>query len=167
MSAFTKFSKNKGFSVIEVLIAVSLITIVFIDFLGIVSFSLKSEGFIKKAVQADALAQEAMEAIRNFRDGSTWSDGLGSLSVDVDYQPVLAVATPSSWSFVLGQETIGNFTRKVVFQEVSRDPTTGRIEQVYNADHNDLKTRKAIVTISFDSKTVQLTSYFTDWQNNE
>lgn len=157
-----KSNKNKGFSVIEVLIAVCIITIAFINFLGIVSFSLKSAALVKKATQANFLAQETMEAVRSFRDGTKWSaGGLGVLNTGVDYHPAL---TGASWTMSLGQEVVDNFTRKVVFQKVSRNPTTGQIETTYNSDHNDLKTRKAIVSVSFGARSVELTSYFSNWR---
>lgn len=163
MSVLKKY--NKAFSVIEVLIAVSIITIAFINFLGIVSFSLKSAAFVKKITQANFLAQETMEAVRSFRDGTDWSDdGLGALNTDTGYYPVLTGGSPFSWDMNLGQETIDNFTREVVFKKVSRDPTTGQIEMIYNASNNDPKTRKAIVTIYFGTRSIELTSYFTNWQ---
>ena len=89
----TQQKNNKGFSIIEVLIAVSIITIAFINFLGIVSFSLKSASFVKRVNQANFLAQEIIEATRSFRDNTTWDlDGLGVLDVNTDYYPFLTGA---------------------------------------------------------------------------
>lgn len=166
MSVRMKDNKNKntGFSVIEVLIAVSIITIAFINFLGIVSFSLKSSAFIKKTTQANFLAQETMETVRSFRDSTKWSvDGLGFLNTDISYRPVLNAGAPPNWVMNLGQETANGFTRSVVFKKVSRD-SEGRIEAVYNSLNDNSKTRKTVVTVSFGTRSVELTSYFSNWQ---
>jgi prepilin-type N-terminal cleavage/methylation domain-containing protein len=157
--------QGKGFSIIEVLIAISLITIAFINFLGIVSFSLKSARFVKRVNQANFLAQETVEATRSFRDNATWgSDGLGGLLVDTDYYPSLTAVNTPSWSMTLGQEVIGDFSRKVVFYKVSRDPVSFDIESVYNSSNDDPNTRKAVATVYFDSRSIELTTYFTNWQ---
>lgn len=156
---------NKGFSIIEVLIAISIITIAFINFLGIVSFSLRSANFIRRANEANFLAQETIEATRSFRDNTTWSsDGLGTLVVNTDYYPSLIGSATPSWLMVLGQEDIGIFSRKIVFYNVSRDPLSFDIESVYNATNDDPNTVKAIATVYFGSRSIELTTYFTNWQ---
>jgi prepilin-type N-terminal cleavage/methylation domain-containing protein len=156
---------NKGFSIIEVLIAVSIITIAFINFLGIVSFSLKSGSFVKDVNQANFLAQEELEAVRSLKNNTTWdTDGLGSLAVATDYYPSLTAAATPSWSMVLGTEQLGNFSRKIVFYKVSRDPSTFYVESTYNSANDDPNTIKAVATIYFGSKSIELTSYFTNWQ---
>jgi len=65
---------------------------------------------------------------------------------------------------VLGTENIDGFNRKVVFQRVSRDPATKEIEPVYNAFNDDPDTRKAVVTISFGEKSIEVVTYFTNWR---
>lgn len=157
--------KNKGFSIIEILISIFIIVVVFINFLGIVTFSLKSANLIKKSNEANFLTKEAIEAVRNFRDNTDWdTDGLGSVAVDTDYFPQLSGSAPESWNMVLGTENTGNFNRKIVFEKVSRDPGTGEIEGIYNSLNNDPSTRKVISTVSFDGKSIQITTYFTNWQ---
>ena len=156
---------NKGFSITEILIAIFIIGIAFVSFLGILFFSLRSSGVVEKANRANFLAQESVEAIRAFRDSTTWdADGLGSLGFDIDYYPSLTGIDTPSWSMVLGQEDIGIFTRKIVFQRVSRDPLTFDIEPIYNSSNHDPDTVRTIVSISFDSRSIELTTYFTNWQ---
>lgn len=158
-------AQGKGFSIIEVLIAVSIITIAFISFMGIVSFSLKSANFVKRTNEANFLAQETIEAVRSFRDNTTWSSGgLGALAVDTDYYPSLVGVDTPSWSMALGQENIGTFSRKIVFYKVSRDPVSFNIESVYNSSNDDPDTRKAVATVYFDSRSIEITTYFTNWQ---
>lgn len=158
------FARDEAFSIIEVLIAVSIITIAFINFLGIVSFSLKSANFVKRVNQANFLAQETIEAVRSFRDSTEWDSGLGLLNVDTDYYPSLTAVDTPSWAMTLGQEDVGIFSRKVVFYRVSRDPSNFDIESLYNADNDDPNTKKTVATIYFDSRSIELTTYFTNWQ---
>ena len=156
---------NKGFSIIEILVAIFIVGVVFVSFLGIIFFSLRSSNFVERANRANFLAQEALEAARSFRDNTSWhEDGLGSLNAGVDYYPFLNSDIPPSWEIVLGQENMGIFTRKIVFQKVSRDPLTFEIESVYNSSNNDPDTIKAIVEVSFNLRHIELVTYFTNWQ---
>ena len=67
---------NKGVSIIEILVVVVIINIVLVVFLGLANFSLKISTSIKETDQANFLAQGAIEAVRNFRDGTVWdTDG--------------------------------------------------------------------------------------------
>jgi len=157
--------RNKGFSVIEILISVSLIVIAFITFLSIISLSLKSTRFAENVNKADFLARELIEAARSFRQGTGWdSNGLGVLDTDTDYYFSLTGSNPPDWVINPGQENIGIFTRSIVFEKVSRDPITKEIQQTYNVSNDDPDTRKVIVRVFFDSKIIELTTYLTNWQ---
>ena len=158
---------NKGFIFLEIIIAVALVSIVFIALLGIGFSSMNILTSLQKASQADALMKEEFEAIRIFRDGSTWASTLGSLSVGSANPYYLMQdnsTNPPSWVSQTGSEVIGIFTRQVVFDKVSRDPATNHIEGVYNASHDDPDTRKATVTISWPNHTSLAVAYFTNWQ---
>lgn len=154
----------KGISAIEILIVVAFITIGLTSLLGVISHSLKISTSIKETTQANIIAQETMEAVRNFRDGTKWDlDGLGKLVASADYYPQ-ATGSPLKWQLVLGTETIDGFTRKVVFENISRDPVNNNIEDTYNLANDDSNTRKVIVTVSWKDKEVKLGSYLTNWQ---
>ncbi|TET84704.1 MAG: hypothetical protein E3J36_00615 [Candidatus Nealsonbacteria bacterium] len=164
---------NKGLSIIEILIVIAIIGFALVSILGLVSLSLKTSTSIKEITQANALAQEAMEAIRNFRDGTEWdTNGLrdhieaGATTSD-PYRPELDNNfDPPKWILVEGEETIGDFTRKVVFKKVSRDPLTQNIEPTYNEDNDDSDTRKVEATVSWknENKKIKLVTYLTNWK---
>lgn len=155
---------NLGFIFIEILIATALISIVFITLLGIGLLSINVSNAVQKEIQADSLVKEEFEAIRNFRDGTTWAtNGLGTVNVGIA-NPYYLVVSSGKWALASGTEIVGIFTRKVVFDNVSREVATQNIEAVYNAGRNDVDTKKATVTITWADKTLQSVSYFTNWK---
>jgi len=156
---------KKGIAVVEILIVVGIIAITISSLLSVVVFSLKLSASVKETTTADALAQEMVEAVRNFRDGTDWdSDGLGVLDTGNAYYPEKSGDMPPRWMFTAGEETINGFVRKVVFERVSRDPGTNNIEDVYNSGNDDPDTRKVIATVSWESKKVEIITYFTNWK---
>jgi len=156
-------NSKKGISIIEILIVIAIIAIALISLLGLVTFSLKISTLIKETVQANSLAQETMEAVRNFRDGTDWdTDGLRTLATSTAFHPEKSGDVPPKWQLILGEETIDGVTRKVEFADVNRDPVDDDI--VDSGGDNDTETKKVIVTISWKDKEVKIVSYLTNWR---
>jgi len=146
-------NKKKGIAVVEILIVIGIIAISISSLLGVAVFSLKLSASIKETTTADALAQEMVEAVRNFRDGTDWDiGGLGVLNTGDAYYPKKSEETPPAWMLVGGEEAINGFVRKVVFERVSRDGS------------DDPDTRKVIATVSWENKKVEIITYFTNWR---
>lgn len=159
---FQIHSSNKGISVIEILVVIFVLAIAFVSILGLLSFSLKIAGLNKEYTQAVNIAQETIEIVRNVRDGADWEvDGLGNLSTGASYYPGKTGGSPPEWTLLSGEETIGIFTRKVVFEQVFRDENDDIVETGGVLDPDTLK---AIATVSWKSEQVQLITYFTNWQ---
>jgi len=155
------FKNKKGISIIELLIVVAVITTAFATLLGIAGFSLKILNSIKETTQANNLAQEAIEAVRNFRDETEWGvDGLGTLSASTDYYPQ-QTGSPPQWQMTLGEETINIFTRKIVFNNVRRDGNDNIVEAGGTPDNN---TKKVTVTVSWKDEQIQIQTYLTNWR---
>lgn len=172
-----KFIANKkGVSIIEILIVVVIVTIALVSLLGAVAKSLKTSILTKQNNQAKELAQEALEAVRSFRDGTDWvTDGLGSSILYIpgaSYYPcrtddIICKNPPDAlpeWNLVSGEETIGIFIRKIVLSKISRDPTTKNIESIYNPANNDPNSRKITATISWQGKTLEISTLLTNWK---
>jgi len=161
-------SMKDGFIFLEILIAITLVGVVFITLLGMGFSTVTLSASLQKTTRADALSREEFEAIRTFRNATTWgTNGLGSVAVGSSnpYYALLDTSTsPAQWTLHMGSETVDIFTRSVVFDKVSRDPTTQAIEATYTVAHNDADTIKATVTISWPSKSVSVVEYFTNWQ---
>jgi len=155
----------KGISIIEILIVITIIGITLTSLLGVAAFSLRVSTLIKEATRANTLTQETIEAVRNFRDGTTWNtDGLGTLSVGTDhphYPKLDTTVDPPKWTLPEGTETINGFTRKVIFTDVMRDVDDNIVE---TGGINDPNTKKATATVSWKDKKVEIVTYFTDWK---
>src|SRR3989344_5071780 len=158
---------SAGFMFLEIIIAVALISRVFITLLGIGGVALSLATSVQKTTEADSLIREELKAIRSLREGTVWAtDGLATLATgpaNPYYAAQDTTANPPKWKFNAGIETVGVFTRKAVFDKVSRDPSAGDIETMYNAAHDDPDTRKVTVTVTLGAKTYQVISYFTNW----
>ncbi len=153
--------KNKGFSIIEILVALFVIAVALSSLLGLAAFSLKITNTLKETQQAGNFAQELMEITRNFRDGTSWSaNGLGALLVGAVYHPQQS-GSPAVWQFSLGAETEGIFSRKIVFDDVFRDASSTITLSGGSLDNN---TKKATVTVWWKDKKIELISYFTNWK---
>ena len=154
-----------GFLMIEIIIAIALISIVFITLLGIGVLTLNVSGSIQKETQADFLTKEEFEALRNFRDGTVWAtDGLGAVNTGAA-NPYYLTNNLGHWALVSGTETSGIFTRKIIFDKVSRDSVTHDIENAYNPTNDDSDTRKVTVIVMWLDKMSQVVSYLTNWKN--
>lgn len=161
------FARRKnGISIIEILVVIAIISIALGSLLELAVFALKSSTLTKEEVEAGILAQKTLEEARSFRDGTSWdSVGIGSLTVGSAYHTVMqATATSTIWAMSSGEETLGNYTRKIVLYNVSRDPITGNIDNVYNPGNFDPDTRKVVATVSWGSKILELVTYLTNWR---
>jgi len=150
---------KKGISIIELLVVAAIITIGLVGLLNVTASSLKFSSQIRENDQAKALAEEALEAVRNFRDGTTWNTGLGILTLDVAYHPE-KIGTPSRWNLVLGQETINGFTRKVIIKKVFRDTNSN----IAPTGTEDVNTKMIVATVSWGNRVVEISTYLTNWR---
>ena len=162
---YSPFGNNKGFSLIEILIVIAIISLTLTNLLGLTSFSLKITSLIRQNQLANNLAQETMEEVRNFRDGTSWDiNGLGTLTTSTDYYPQ-KYDTPFKWQLVPGVETINGFVRKVVFEDVRRD---GNDDIIIVGGNQDSNTKKITVTVSWEERgknhQIALTTYLTNWR---
>jgi len=159
-------NKKQGFTIIEIIIAIVIIVSVFGMILSFFSLDIRNSERNRTRLQAILLAQEAMEAVRNFRDNTTWSgNGPGTLISGTSYHPVVA---SSGWGIISGSENTEIFTRNIVFYNVSRG-INDNIESAYSPANNDPDTKKIIVTVSWSDRyglaSESLTSYITNWRN--
>lgn len=157
---------------VEIMVAVSILSVALAGILALASFSFVSTDLAAQTLRASSLAEGATEALRNYRDGIAWDDddganeydGLGVVSVGVQYYPEISGDAIPRWKFVAGAETIGIFERSVVFENVERDAADTITE---SGGTVDLNTKKATVTVSWEERgrahSVVLVSYFTNW----
>ncbi|MBI2038553.1 MAG: hypothetical protein HYT19_01350 [Candidatus Nealsonbacteria bacterium] len=161
----TQTGNKKGGLTVEILVVIAIIVTALMSLSRLVSLSLDAFFSSGQSVQAGALVQEAMEAVRNFRDGTSWDiNGLGKLATNTDYYPK-ATSSPLRWQLIQGQENNNNFTRKIIFSDVQRN-ANGDIAALGGVI--DLETKKASVLVSWQDRgrphQVSADTYFTNWK---
>lgn len=159
MASSTKI--QDGFSLIEVLVAVSLLTIVMVGGFSANSLAAKSVSINKLRNQANLLAKEGMEALQSVRAGNFQALTLGT------FHPV---SDSGSWVLSSGEEVLGKFTRRITLSSVMRDLVceTPVCEIVTAGGLTDPLTLKAEVTVSWkendQDKQYQLYTLLTYWK---
>jgi len=157
---------RQGFTIIEIIVVIAVIATVFIAIIGFFVFDARIAERGQMRLEAVSFAEEALEAVRNFRDTTDWeSTGIASLNTGIDYHPV---SSSIGWDIVSGDENIDNFVRKIVFEKVSRDDNDD-IENIYNSSNDDPNTRKVTVVVSWSdrqgSASESLKTYITNWKD--
>ena len=84
-----------GFSLLEVIVAIFIISIGIIGAVNLMTYSISSVAIAKSQIIAANLAQEGLEIVRGIRDGNwleqrinpgiAWNDGLGAVDWRVQY----------------------------------------------------------------------------------
>jgi len=158
-----KTSESKGFGIIEIIFAVTIISLAIFGLMQVGNFALRLQSHLKQNLIAENLAIEAMEATKAFKGGD-WTSFSG-LSLGTPYYPVKS-GSPLKWSLTAGSETINNFSRQVVLDQVSRDIDDNIVT---SGGAIDTGTKKVTTTVSWTeqgkSYQVVLTSYLTNWQS--
>jgi prepilin-type N-terminal cleavage/methylation domain-containing protein len=140
---FLKSSKklNKGFSIIEVLVAISVILVSFTAALNLINRSMAFHDLAYSRLVASYLAQEGIEIVRNIRDNNfivnqpdrPWDDGLEPGEYQVQYddlslrsytrerEPLNLDTTTGLYNYEPSSPTNvpTRYTRKIVIEKIS------------------------------------------------
>lgn len=152
---------QNGFSLIEVLVAVSLLTIVMVGGFSANSLAANGVNINKLRNQANLLAKEGMEALQSVRAGNFQALTLGT------FHPVLNSGT---WVMSPGEEVLGKHTRKITLTSVMRDMVcdTPVCEIVTAGGLTDPLTLRAEVSVSWkendQDKQYKLYTLLTYWK---
>lgn len=143
---WNKFLQKKGFTLLEVLVAIFLITLGVLGAMTLVSQTIAFSQLNSSRLVAAYLAQEGMEIVRNIRDSNfikihkgwdiNWDDGLAGCSggCEADYDdPVLVTSTDrylkidgDFYNYDSGLET--PFKRKIFITPLGSDILKVRVE---------------------------------------
>ncbi|MFA6308039.1 MAG: prepilin-type N-terminal cleavage/methylation domain-containing protein [Patescibacteria group bacterium] len=151
--------KINGFSLVEVIIALGVFSILAAGVFNIVTSSYKNFYGVGDKQVISEFAQEGMEIVRAIRDNS-WQDienvsGAGNQGV--------SKASAGYWQFSGTSNTLGVLTRTIAISDVSRDSNN---EIVLSGGTNDPSTKKVVVTVTGTGiSDYVLTVYLTDWNN--
>jgi hypothetical protein len=166
-------NNNKGSLLVELVIVIGIIVGVLGAILGLATFSLLSSSTVQQTAQATILAEETMEALRNYRDGVPWTqddmgieyDGLGTLDFSTgSFHLEKSTDTPAKWQMVSDAETVGIFERKIDFMRLERDGN----DDIVVSGSEDSESVQATVTVTWQERgrahEVHIVGYLTNWQ---
>lgn len=164
---------GRGVSIIELLVVIMIIGVAVAVLLSFGTFSVRTASLLKQTTQASFLVQESVEALKNYRDNTGWTDddasnkydGLGVIATGVALHLELSGDTPERWQLLLGKETQGIFTRDVRIDPVERDGLDNIVE---SGGTLDSETKKATVTVSWEerggTRQLETITYLTNWR---
>lgn len=172
----------KGQILTELIIAIGITAIVAAIGAQLIGVSFYSAGTSEDRQAAARLSEEVFEALRAITQGNTsstqgWNrlylppNGIGTASSSKGagnfYKIILA---DNIWQIASGTESVllgdKEYTRSFIIENVSRDATTGGIQDVYTSANDDPATQKVTVTISrVNSPDFIFVKYFTRYLN--
>ena len=160
----TNFQSHGGLTLVEVIIATSIILIFLLALFPINNLYLNTVSTNTNSVKATLLAEESLEAVRFLRDAS-WSDNIAPLSVGIGYSLELV---SGSWAATTTNIYIDNtFERVVTFLEVYRDINADIVPSGGTLDPN---TRLVTASISWKyglaTSTKSVSTYITNILDN-
>ncbi|MBL4693796.1 fibronectin type III domain-containing protein [Candidatus Gracilibacteria bacterium] len=150
---------KKGISVVEVIVAVGIFTIISASvvtlYLGAFSSNLRDTEFF----QADMLLQQGLEASRSIRDFSfsNLSNGTHGLTDGSGY-----------WEFSGSSDTTGDYTRTVVVSSAQRNASCN----ITPSGTTDANSKEVKVTVSWDleagnNTSISATEYLNNWTSSQ
>lgn len=165
MKKGNKRNLQKGFGIIEILVATTVITISLVSLMNVirVSTSVSSESFRK--IKAEFLAEEGIEVVKILRDDS-WASNISTLTSGTTYYPVFNIAS-STWSLSTSSPgVIDNiYDREIIFSDVYRRDSDDDIidESSSDAKTLDIGTKKITSRVSWgDLKQLEFVTYIAD-----
>ena len=149
---------RKGFTLVEVIVAIGIISMVSVGATYGISLSLTSAFLVKNDLIAANLAQEGLEIVRGIRDrdwhlGNSFGASLpnGNYLIDWNSQSLsgfsdtfLKIDSNGVYNYSSGQDTI--FKRKVIIEDSAQNPASvekvAKVEVSWN-EKSGLKTIQA------------------------
>jgi len=132
-----RLKKKKGLSLVEILLATVLITILILGVAGAMSYTVSSSRRSNESSYAAYLASEGVEALRNIRDQSfaNLTDGTWGLAL-----------SSNQWTLSGSSDVTSGYTRQIIISSVDAD------------------TKRATVNITWGGQTYTQIIEFTRWQ---
>ena len=163
--------KNKAFTLLEVVIASSIITIGMLAILNAYSFFVRAEKSNVMRVKSIYLLEEGIDVARYLRDKG-WTTYIAPLSTTTQYYLYFSTLNGTgTWQTTTTPQVYdGVFTRKITFGRVYRNNTTGNISTSSTGSTVDTNSRKVTVEVRWTdqigSSTKTMSSYITNLGKN-
>lgn len=163
---------TSGALLLELLVAISLLAVILSVGANAVFLSMRSNKVSAERDVANALAAEALEAVRSSTE-ENWQD-IYSLTKGSQHYYATSTAPAGKWSLLPTalatdeQITVNGivYTRYIIISNVSRDSVTRNIQTTYSATNDDPGTQKATVSVTWSGgNPVTVYGYFFRWKN--
>ena len=165
-------SNQKGFGLIEIIVAIAISIVVFVPVVLYLNFSLKIAAEDVSRVEALYLAKSSLEQARSIRD-EDWAN-LSVLTENSAYHfdpnpliPIPNSPTPRKWVSDTGSNTVGGYTVWVILSSVHRDSATHDIVTPFAGSYEDIKTLKITANVSYMTRNgerqIKLHEYLTNF----
>ncbi|MBU0667740.1 hypothetical protein KJ951_01910 [Patescibacteria group bacterium] len=149
---------QKGYSVVEVIVALGILVVVLTGVTSLFLSSIGGSAGVDEQLQAGSFMDQGFEAARAIRDNNFANLTIGTHGL---------IQSGGFWSFTGTSDTPGNFTRTTQISEVRRNEACAIVESGGTVDPDS---RKVTVTISWNQnpdtpKSVSANQYLTNWAN--
>jgi Tfp pilus assembly protein PilV len=163
MKASFKKVSARGLTLVEVVIAASIILVAVVALLSVHNLYLRVAFSNANAVKAAYLAEEGIEVVRWLRDDS-WDENIATLSLNTDYGLVFSNGT---WGTTTSNLYVENFLRTIQVSAVSRDGSGDIVSSGGSADPNTLLVTSTVSwATSSGTTTKSVATYLTDLYEN-
>jgi len=137
---------NKGFSIIEIIVSASIISIAVLSTIGVFQIYLKLSNKNVAQTQAALLVEEAAEGIQTIRD-SGWNSTISTYTPDTVYYlswngTAYSLSTTPSY-------IDDSYQREIVFSRIYRDDSSN----ISDSGTEDENTRKISITVYLKNDT--------------
>ncbi len=145
MTKIYKKNKEKGFSVVEILVGCAILTTMIFALMAAAQKGINLSHNALKQTEANMLLEEGAEAIRSIRDGS-WAT-ISGFTLDTNYYLTFNTST-NLWTLGTTPTAVidSTFTRTLVFSQVLRDVAT---DDISSSGNLDTRTKKVTITVSW------------------
>jgi len=157
-------NSSSGLTLVEVLVATSIILVFLSALLGVYGLYLKTAFSSGEVIKAAELAEESLEVMRFLRN-SSWDTSIAPLSLDTDYYLAFGAG---DWDVSTANIFVDNlFERKVRLSAVSRDVNGDVVSSGGTLDPNTLLVVSAVSWRSGGATTTKsISTYITDLYDN-
>src|SRR6056297_729328 len=155
------YSQRYGQSIIEIIIALAVFALISAAMTSMVAGSFTSLLKGGEFIRAEALVQQASEAVRAVKDRA-WNE--------IIYDQSAVSISGNQWDFD-GEgtdETIGKFTRTISFSDICRNDSDNIVD--CPGDYNDIYSKRVDLSVEWTSNpgvtnSIQRILYLTDWNS--
>ena len=161
-----KLKNNKGFTLVEAMFAVLILSFVIVGMMTVVANDLFSARYARDEITANYLAQEVVDYIRNDRDTTVfWSDAVGRWNTFVSHYSICTSGNPCHIDvLVLNNNIISSGGGPLYYDATATNNSFYNYDTTVTGSVESKFTRKVIVTSAPDGNSIDVT-VTVSWKN--